>query len=204
MKYKKGLVFICLIICLFSIASVCASDVNETVVANEDQSDEVISVENEKIISINNDDIVSIENSEKINSSEWDKLNYNVANDENDNQLGGVYKNDDVEIMIANNADYDSYCIRMFIYNNLTGDINVYVDNSLKWTKQLSSSDYNDNMYWKYLYPKNLGMDYSTSYKVKVTVNDYSYQVDTETGGGMDGFAGIYGVPVSKLKMYIE
>ena len=46
MKYKKGLVFICLLICLFSIASVCASDVNETVVASENQNDEEISVEN--------------------------------------------------------------------------------------------------------------------------------------------------------------
>ncbi|MEE3490662.1 MAG: hypothetical protein VZR10_07330, partial [Methanobrevibacter sp.] len=44
MKYKKGLLIICLIICLFSIASVCASDVNETVVASE--NDEVMSVEN--------------------------------------------------------------------------------------------------------------------------------------------------------------
>ena len=35
MKYKKSFIFICLIICLFSIASVCASDVNETVVAND-------------------------------------------------------------------------------------------------------------------------------------------------------------------------
>lgn len=48
MKYKKGLLIICLIICLFSIASVVASDVNETVVASEDQSEEVISVENQE------------------------------------------------------------------------------------------------------------------------------------------------------------
>ena len=37
MKYKKGLLIICLIICLFSIASVCASEVNETDVASENQ-----------------------------------------------------------------------------------------------------------------------------------------------------------------------
>ncbi|WP_292753010.1 Ig-like domain-containing protein [Methanobrevibacter sp.] len=43
MKYKKGLIFICLIICLFSIVSVCASDVNETLVANEEQNNELIS-----------------------------------------------------------------------------------------------------------------------------------------------------------------
>lgn len=44
MKYKKSLIFICLIICLFSIASVCASEVNETVVADEDQNNDLIEI----------------------------------------------------------------------------------------------------------------------------------------------------------------
>ena len=65
MKYKKSLLFICLIICLFSIASVCASDVNETVVASEDQSD-VVSVEEttDEVVSVEDnatDDVVSVE-----------------------------------------------------------------------------------------------------------------------------------------------
>ena len=47
MKYKKGLIFICLIICLFTIASVCAGDVNETVLANDNQVDELIEIENQ-------------------------------------------------------------------------------------------------------------------------------------------------------------
>ena len=41
MKYKKGFIFICLIICLFSIASVCASDVNEIEVVSDIQSDDL-------------------------------------------------------------------------------------------------------------------------------------------------------------------
>ena len=36
MKYQNGLIFICFIICLFSIASVCASDANDTFVSSED------------------------------------------------------------------------------------------------------------------------------------------------------------------------
>ena len=36
MKHKKSLLIICSIICLFSISSVCASDVNDTIVANSD------------------------------------------------------------------------------------------------------------------------------------------------------------------------
>ena len=59
MKFKKCLIFICLIVCIFSIASVCASDINDTVVANDDQSDEVISIENS-----DNDEISVTEESE--------------------------------------------------------------------------------------------------------------------------------------------
>ena len=38
MKYKKGLIFIFFIICLFSIDSVCASDANDTLVSSEDMA----------------------------------------------------------------------------------------------------------------------------------------------------------------------
>ena len=48
MKYKKGLVFICLLICLFSVASVVAGDVNETTVAIEDQNDEIMTSNNQQ------------------------------------------------------------------------------------------------------------------------------------------------------------
>lgn len=40
--------------------------------------------------------------------------------------------------------------------------------------------------------------------KVYYSINDYSYQADTDEGSGMDGYAGIYGVPATKLKMYVE
>lgn len=41
MKYKKSLIFICLIIFLFTIASVCASDENQTAVAIYENSQEL-------------------------------------------------------------------------------------------------------------------------------------------------------------------
>lgn len=53
MRYKKGLIFICLLICLFSVTCVCASDVNETVVASENQSDELLNVENQDVCEVN-------------------------------------------------------------------------------------------------------------------------------------------------------
>ena len=70
MKYKKGLIFICLIICLFSIASVCASEVNGTVVTSEDQNDDVIEIDDE------NDNIFAVEeqDNDEVDATEEDEL----------------------------------------------------------------------------------------------------------------------------------
>ena len=62
MKYQKGLIFICLIICLFSIASVCASDVNEIVIASDDQSNDVVEIddEHEDILAVDEQEVGNI------------------------------------------------------------------------------------------------------------------------------------------------
>ena len=64
MKYKKGLIFICLLIFLFSIASVCASDVNDAAIA-KDNTDQVVEEVNddvsevdEEILSSSDEDII--------------------------------------------------------------------------------------------------------------------------------------------------
>ena len=78
MKYKKSLLFVCLIICLFSIAGVCASDVNDTAVASqenaaiesadesmitvEDIEPSLSTAENGEMLSDGNDEIVGVEN----------------------------------------------------------------------------------------------------------------------------------------------
>ena len=85
MKFKKFLIFICLIICLFSIASVCASDINETIVTNEDQ-DTIEINENQDIITENSSVGTFSELSDKIN-----------------NGSGGDYK-----IILEKNYIYDS------------------------------------------------------------------------------------------------
>lgn len=79
MKYKMGLTFICLIICLFSVASVCASDANQTVVASDEIGQELNSC-NENTVStsigyIDSDDSI------KMSSEDGDTLNLN-DNDE--------------------------------------------------------------------------------------------------------------------------
>ena len=81
MKYKKGLIFISLIICLFSIASVCASDVNKSVVANENitsddfsrdgENNELAVDSNEEIFKFSNDsEVLIVSENEKLSSAD--------------------------------------------------------------------------------------------------------------------------------------
>ena len=95
MRYKKGLIFICLLIFLFSIASVCASDVNETVVTNEDQSEESISVNNMEIISEDNavDEVGATEDSElSVTTGTFTDLANEITNASDELNLTQDYK----------------------------------------------------------------------------------------------------------------
>lgn len=75
MKYKKLFIFICFIICLFSIASVCASDVNQTVVASDEINQE-LSLSDADMLSASSEDMDS-EDSIKMYSEENGSLNSN-------------------------------------------------------------------------------------------------------------------------------
>ena len=76
MKFKKSFIFICLIICLFSISSICASDVNDTGLASENQisnemtQENLIEIENQENdeLSVQEDIRTFTELSNKINS----------------------------------------------------------------------------------------------------------------------------------------
>ena len=48
MNFKKFLIFLCLIMVMFTVASVSASDVNETVITSNDVQDDEIAVSNEE------------------------------------------------------------------------------------------------------------------------------------------------------------
>ena len=68
MKYKKSLIFICLIIFLFTIASVCASDENQTAVAIYENSQELdLSNEDSLAVSVDADDSISSEVKDTLN-----------------------------------------------------------------------------------------------------------------------------------------
>ena len=42
------------------------------------------------------------------------------------------------------------------------------------------------------------------SHPAKYKVNDYPYQYDNETTNGQDGYAGVFGVDVTKFQITIE
>lgn len=88
MKYKKGLLIICLIICLFSVASVCASEVNETDLSSDGQTEDIISTgdNTDKIGKIGNDELCTApetfailnNNIVDLNVNETDNINYQI------------------------------------------------------------------------------------------------------------------------------
>ena len=95
MKYKKSLFFICLLICLFSIASVVASDVNETAVASENQNDEIISID---------------DNIEEVSAADESELSTSI----------GTYK--DLSDEIKSKNDGETLILQKDYQYNLTND----------------------------------------------------------------------------------
>ena len=75
MGCKKLFIFICFIICLFTIASVCAGDVNQTVVASDEINQE-LNLSDTDTLSASDDEINS-EDSVAMSSDENDALNSN-------------------------------------------------------------------------------------------------------------------------------
>ena len=74
MKYKKGLVFICLIICLFSISSVCAGEINSTEdamaqeeISIDDQTDDLGAIQHDEVLEIDDGTFTALQN--KINNA---------------------------------------------------------------------------------------------------------------------------------------
>ena len=133
MKYKKGLIFICFIICLFSIAGVCASDANDTLVSGED----IVSIkmaQSEEIGEItSSDDIQVMEQNDgeemgcEGNVGQLQKLQNNTVNPDStlksDGNHGGcaAVENDDLDIQRQlddfDNPLFDGYSTEQSIDN---------------------------------------------------------------------------------------
>ena len=69
MRFKKSLLIICLIICIFAVASVSATDVNDTAIASEDTDQMELSTDDgitEDNLQANNEETVSAETDSEI------------------------------------------------------------------------------------------------------------------------------------------
>ena len=186
MKYKKGLIFVCLIICLFSIASVCASEVNETTLTSDDQSDDLIKIENQ------NEEISSANNA-KINVANVNDLennNANMSNFINDNGiLVSSISQDEISLnnqYILSSSIYGDYprsssyhvYVKDTIINQNGGDIIMSISPAngytYKYCYYLKVYDSNNNEKISKLY-------YSTSSASSKTCNIGSYQLSPGT-----------------------
>lgn len=163
MKYKKGLVFICLIICLFTIATVCAGEVNDTVAVGDGQNNDLMNMENQNV----EEPDVSCENEhtqpvEKISNSDREKL-------------GVLFIGKNCTVLINEQVDYTAYCLHILTENEAEGNLSIFVDNALKWTKHITINDY-DQGYNKMLFFANyLGLASQNKYLISVTFNDNTF-----------------------------
>ena len=93
MKFKKIFIFICLIICLFSIASVCASDANQTAVASDELNQELnlanADTSSASPDSIDPDDCLKVSSENYTNAGENKKSTVIVASDLTTNYKSG-------------------------------------------------------------------------------------------------------------------
>lgn len=96
-------------------------------------------------------------------------------NEINDDKLNNVYEDNGVRINIGDGVvGSTTYVVGIKITNNKEGSLNVYVDNSLKWTKYLSSDETED--YYVMLYPKDLGMAVDNKYLIGVSFGKDYYE----------------------------
>ena len=129
LNFKKSLIFICLIFCLLSITSACASEVNDTVVASEHQNDNLISIENQY-----NDEISVTENDEILTDSE-----------ETFTKLAGKITNDGTELNLTKNYTYSAgdYIVKATLTddNKYSDTFNETILNVTKWNTSISAND---------------------------------------------------------------
>ena len=124
MKFDKIFLTICLIVCIFSMASVCAGDINDMAIASGDMS-QVDSSQSEKIADdnlqaveeqVNDDEIVNEQSNSDVlsaNSGNYSELGTEVGSE------GDVKHNTDV---IALDPNKGSYTDLQSMIDNCTGD----------------------------------------------------------------------------------
>ena len=103
MKYKKILIFICLFIFLFSIVSVCASDVTKNSFEKDNQSNDLLELANQ-----DENDIVDLE--ESLDETSLENVNDNVIDEDQKDLLKSDPKTfSSLNDTINGNNDSDVY-----------------------------------------------------------------------------------------------
>ena len=177
---KKIFMISLILILFFCFTGVSASDVNDTNSMVQDNNYQIEENYVKSIESNENEDNFQCLNNVTGDTSFENYYSSHISDDvlmleeSNNNNLSNSYSKGNVEIMIADEVEGNAYCIRIFISNNSTGTLNVYVDNSLKWTNEVTKSSTGN--YGVVLYPKDLGMAVGKTHLVKVTFGQYSYQ----------------------------
>ena len=132
------------------------------------------------VVSVDEDNTIAIENSfhDEISYDDSNSVDNNIIGSsvQDNDVLGGLYSNDDVEIMISDEVGYGAYAVRVNTYNS-TGLLSVSVDGSVKWENYITEEDIQntDGEYWALFYPNYLDMFPSNKYLVEVKFKDNSY-----------------------------
>ena len=115
MRFKKIFLLLCLVICLFSMASVCASDSNDTAIGSDNKleidqaTDDVIGVEE-------NADLAFSDTNEILNAVEQTFVQLNKTINENDEKV--IYLNDDYKYSNGDDSFKDGI--------DITRDVTIY------------------------------------------------------------------------------
>lgn len=139
MKLKKSLIILCFIICVISITSVAANDVNETGIVGENQNDEVMLVESQEI---DNEGLLERSISE---SDEIVSINQNDDDILSASSAGDSYKNVNIKTVDASYKEN-----KRFTYGfegNLHGYFKIYKGKSLVYSKAINTNDNKKHTY---------------------------------------------------------
>lgn len=124
MRHKKGLIFICLLICFLSVASVYASDVNETIATSENQliedNIESLAVENQNINRVNDGNTLLQSKTDNL-LEDGDSTNDNIIIDGNGSKSGR-------RSITGNNVTLKNY---QFVNLRISGD---FTPGALSWS----------------------------------------------------------------------
>ncbi len=125
---------------------------------------------------------ILIENSQDLKQSNADSSDILSSNDEkNDLKMvedDTIYLNDDdmgnfeIPRIVTMDKDFNTNVVSISFYNKKTGDFKVFVDDNLRYSHKIVSSDYKSNWLGLRISPQQLKMDSYGTYNVKVSFND--------------------------------